>query len=168
MTKYSLAIFVLLLTVIFSFGQNDSTNVFKQKNGTLKKDTTIWLTLEGMSVSTFLQNVSNKEHTKAALNVILMTNDFLKNWVKSSDIDTLIKLVKSKDKCSCFVSPLSSTIPFKDSADLGGYAIAFITAYKENKKVNFGLYACPKTNEKIADELIKWWTQQNRNGSRQH
>ena len=66
-------------------------------------------------------------------------------------------LVKSKDKCNCFVSPLSSTIPFSDSADLGGYAIEFIKSFKENRKVDFGLYSCPKTNDTVADKLIQWW-----------
>ncbi|MBS1600624.1 MAG: hypothetical protein JST75_20535 [Bacteroidetes bacterium] len=159
MTNNLLILLVFLLTYTLCYGQND--NVVHQ-------DTTMWLTPKGVNVSTFLQKVNNAKHHESEVNILVMTNDFFDTWVKPSDIDKLIRLVKSKVKCDCFVSPLSSTIPFKDSADLGGYAIAFIKAYKEKKKVNFGLYACPKTNNKDADELIKWWTQQKYNGSRQH
>jgi len=159
MTNNLLILLAFLLTCTLCYGQNENT---------VHKDTTMWLKPKDMTASTFLQRVNNAKHHKADFNILIMTNDFLDTWVKASNIDTLIKLVKSKEKCSCFVSPLSFTIPFKDSADLGEYAIAFIKAYKQKEKVNFGLYACPKTNDKDAEELIKWWTQQKYHGSRQH
>ncbi|CAN5544684.1 hypothetical protein BH10BAC2_BH10BAC2_37860 [soil metagenome] len=89
-----------------------------------------------------------------------MYDDFPDFWVNANDIDTLITLVESKQKCYCFLNPLSSHIPFGDSADLGGYVIRIIKAYKENRRLSFGLYSCPKTNEKDAEELIKWWASQ--------
>ena len=88
-----------------------------------------------------------------------MTDEFEENWVKRTDIDSLLKLTKSKLKCDCFLNPLSSYIP-SDSADLGGYAIALIKSYKDKKRMSFGLYSCPKTSDKEAEELITWWTHQ--------
>jgi len=113
-----------------------------------------------MTVLSFLQQVM-ATNEKNEFNFTVIDDSFRNNWIRSSDIDTLIKLVNSKQKCLCFVSPYSSYLPFKDSADLGGYAIALIESYKEKQKVRFGLYACPKTNKNDADELIKWWSKQN-------
>ena len=90
------------------------------------------------------------------LNVTTIESDFPKNWVKSEDLDSLISLVESKEKCNCYLNPLSSNIP-RDSAEVGGFAVEFIKAFKENRKLDLGLYNCPKVNEKEAEELKSWW-----------
>jgi hypothetical protein len=87
-----------------------------------------------------------------------MVDDFPVEWVKESDIDTLIRLVTSTKKCNCFVNPLSSYIPTNQNADIGGYAIIFINSFREKSKVSLGLYSCPKTNKKSVEEINKWWT----------
>ena len=69
---------------------------------------------------------------------------------------TVFVTLKSEEKCYCFLNPLSSFIP-SDSATVGGYVIQLITAYQQEKRVTFGLYSCPKTNEFEADNIIKWW-----------
>ncbi|RKS02840.1 hypothetical protein [Flavobacterium sp. 102] len=88
-------------------------------------------------------------------------NDFQKGWITAKDLDSLILVVDSKETCNCYLDPLSSYIP-NDSAQVGGFAIEFIKAFKENKKVDFGLYSCPKVDEKEAEELKVWWKNQNR------
>ena len=93
------------------------------------------------------------------LNVITIQNDFPKDWIKIQHLDSLILIVDSKEKCNCYLNPLSSTVP-KDSAEVGGFAIEFIKAFKENKKVDLGLYICPKVDENEAEELKVWWKNQ--------
>ena len=41
---------------------------------------------------------------------------------------------------------------------MGGYATWLIKAYKDKKKVSFGLNACPKVDKADADKLTKWWS----------
>ena len=96
-----------------------------------------------------------------ALNLFETQNDFPKDWVKIGDIDSLVSIIDSKEKCNCYFNPFSSYIP-KDSAQVSGFAIEFIKAFKENKKVDLGLYNCPKVDEKEAEELKVWWENQNR------
>jgi hypothetical protein len=86
-----------------------------------------------------------------------MHNNFPDDWVKKSDIDTLIQLIESTQKCDCYLSPLSSTIPTNVCANVGGYAIIFINSFRLKKKVDLGLYSCPKTDKKSVQEIKTWW-----------
>lgn len=95
-----------------------------------------------------------KDTTRTGMTMI---GDFPADWVKEEDIDSLIKLIDSSEECGCFLNALSSHIPTDDYAEKGGYAGIFIQAYKENRKVDLGLYACPKVDEKLNTELINWW-----------
>jgi hypothetical protein len=58
------------------------------------------------------------------------------------------------------VDPISSYIPFDSVAEVGGYAIQWIKAFKRKKKYSFSQYTCPKVNIKEADSLIRWWLQE--------
>lgn len=103
-------------------------------------------------------NVTVNKGTDTVLNVITMIDNFPENWVKETDIDTLISILSSKERCSCFLNPLSSKIPTDDYAETGGYAAVFIQSFMKNQKIELGLYACPKTDEILNSELINWWT----------
>lgn len=115
-----------------------------------------WLTPESMTPLEFLGTMKQGDNYDP-LEVVVMLDSFPKNWIKKKDIDNLSKPVNSREKCLCFLNPLSSYIP-KDSADLGGYAMKLIESYKQKKKLSFGLYACPKTTKIEAEELINWWS----------
>jgi hypothetical protein len=157
----------LLIILLFnSCGQNNKTSIDNSRQDTVRLDTithspdsAVWTTTKNLTVSTFLKVVRLKKDNHRELNIIVMKDDFDSGWVKRSDIDTLIQLVKLKDKCSCFLEPVSSFIP-TDSANIGGYAIRLIKSYRDNKKLSLGLYSCPKTNDKEAEELIHWWASQ--------
>jgi hypothetical protein len=85
-----------------------------------------------------------------------MTHKFPSDWVKKADIDTLITLITSRQKCNCILNPLSSYIPIGDSADLGGYAIAILNAHRQNRPFQIQTWTCPKTNQKDVDDLTRW------------
>lgn len=114
-----------------------------------------WLSPRNMTPFSFLEIMKKGNN----LGAVTMENDFPTNWVGKEDVASLIRLIDSKKKCSCFVNPLSSRIPSGD-ANVGGYAIAFLTAYKEGRKVDFGLYACPETYKQEVDALLVWWAAQ--------
>jgi len=162
--KYSALILAIVL--FNSCGQNRKTYIDSTKNDTIQPDikanlpdSATWLISKKMTVSAFLELVRLKSDNHRELNIFIMKDDFDTGWVKRSDLDTLIKLVQLKNKCSCFLEPVSSFIP-TNSADIGGYAIKLIKSYRDNKKLRFGLFSCPKTNDKEAKELIKWWASQ--------
>ena len=121
----------------------------------------VWDSLNNMTVLSFLDKIGIEETSFHKVPVLTIDQSETKyDWVKRTDIDTLLALVKSKKRCKCIVSPFSSNIP-NDSAELGGYAIKILNAYKNKKNVNFGLYSCPKSDERKAEDLIKWWTHVN-------
>ena len=117
----------------------------------------LWPTPENMTPLEFLQTMRRGDSSKS-IGFVTISDSFPKNWIKEKDVDTLVKLVNSREKCLCILNPLSSYIPNdSDSADLGGYAFQLIQSYKQKKKLTFGLYACPKTNKIEADKLVDWW-----------
>jgi hypothetical protein len=107
---------------------------------------------------TFIQAMSKigKWDRKKFIPCMTMVDEFPVDWVKREHIDTLITMLDSKDSCGCFLNPLSSYIP-NGFAEKGAYAAIFIKSYKDNQAVSFGLYACPKIDEKLNKELIDWW-----------
>jgi hypothetical protein len=152
MTKFIVLTFLLVLTfVTYSFGQTKPSN-----------DTAdfYWLKPKNMTPLDFIQTMKVKSTQVNDIYVVTIVDSFPNNWLTKKDIDTLIKLIKSKDKCNCFLNPLSSYIPTNDNGEVGGYAAWLIKAYANKKKVSFGLHACPKVNNLEADKLIKWWTTQ--------
>lgn len=110
---------------------------------------------------TFLNSVSEQNdasngHFTPSMSMI---EEFPLGWVRIEHIDTLISLLDSKDKCGCFVNPLSSNLP-TGYAEKGGYAAAFINSYKNNVAVDFGLYSCPKVDRQLNEELLEWWAKE--------
>ncbi|WP_114788932.1 hypothetical protein U0035_04930 [Niabella yanshanensis] len=118
------------------------------------KDPSYLKTLEKQQVSVrgFFESLAFKPGTAPC---IIAESTFPDGLIVASDLDYLFSQVNSKQKCKCIVSFLSSIIP-TDSAELGGYAIELITAYREKKTANFGLYKCPKQDSAVANKLLKW------------
>ena len=161
---------IILLTslILFSCQEPKTSNKLEKvhnaaKNVNTVADTAMWDRLKNSTVLSFLDKVINNRIDNKPLNFITIEDDGTSNnWIKPQDVDTLIAIIKSKKHCKCVVDPLSSYLPTNDYAELGGYAILLLKQYKEKKDIRFSLYACPKANEKDANELIKWWTQNKR------
>lgn len=92
---------------------------------------------------------------------VTMQHDFPKNWINETNINDLIPLIYSQQQCKCYVNPISSFLPLDSTANIGGFAIAMVNAYKEKEPVNFGLYTCPKFDKIEADLLKVWWEKNN-------
>lgn len=154
--------FIIFVFSLFGCNQSKSENVLMTNeksadttnNQTLTQqnsDSISWLTPSQFTPISFLNAVVNGKFP------ITMIDEFPIDWVKESDIDTLMTLINSTRKCSCFLNPYSSYIPINDNADIGGYAIIFINSFRQKHKINLGLYSCPKTDKKSVEEITKWW-----------
>src|SRR6185295_5214181 len=85
-----------------------------------QSDTAFYLSPVKLTPLSFIKEA--KECYKKSGMELTMFDDFPADWVKPKDVNDLLYLIHSKTKCSCFVSPLSSYIPFNDYADAGDYA----------------------------------------------
>lgn len=121
----------------------------------------MWDSLKNLTVFSFLDKVKKDKAGGKELNFLTIEDDGTpKTWVKKEDVNMLISLLKSKERCLCIVDPLSSYLPTNDYAELGGYAMTILNFYKNKGEIRFPLYTCPKTNEEEADKLLKWWANQ--------
>ncbi|WP_245681393.1 hypothetical protein [Arcticibacter eurypsychrophilus] len=124
----------------------------------IKKDSSFLLIPKQFTPLSFIKALTITNEVKHyTIHVTTMTDDFPDDWVKYSDLDSLMDLIGSTRKCNCFLNPLSSNIPTSDNADVGGYAIIFINSFRQKKRVSLGLYNCAKTNKESVDDILKWW-----------
>ncbi len=167
MTHVKYYIFSLTIILFAACKQNKPTNsensidsiqITKQIDIIQKNsDTVHWLTPKEFTPLSFLNAVIKQNDKDTIIQVMTMVDEFPVDWVKQSDIDTLVTLISSTKKCNCFLNPLSSYIPFNENADIGGYAIIFINSFRQKRKINLGLYSCPETEKKSVNEINKWW-----------
>ncbi|PXY45660.1 hypothetical protein [Flavobacterium hydrophilum] len=99
-----------------------------------------------------------KKHTK--FNCISMAGEFPEDWVKPKDVEYLISIMQSKQKCCSYMNIFSSYFP-DDEAEIGGFAIIFLNSYISNTKINLGLACSPKTNTKEIQKIAKWYNNLN-------
>jgi hypothetical protein len=120
---------------------------------------------EHLQVQSYLELLRLDTSNHVLGNILTITDHFPGHFVKAKDIDSLLSLVKSKQKCKCALNPLSSYIPIKDTAELGGFAIDLIKSYKNNKPYSIWLYSCPHADDKEAEALLNWWKSKSKNHS---
>jgi hypothetical protein len=170
MIRYFIVILFLTLIISSATGQSDLTLTDSNKN--IKQDTLIhrkfrrgYPTPNEYTPLSFIDSVTIKDN-QDTLYPILITNDFPLDWVKYSDIDTLISLIKSPRRCRCFTNPSGSPnlmyLPTEDithdyKANVGGYAIIFINSFRNKTRIDLGLFYCPMTDSETSEELINWW-----------
>ena len=161
--KYLSSFIVLTLLSYYQMGmasERSSNSINFQINDSVKvkKGSSFYLNPREFTPLSFINAVTIPDETKNhSINVTTMT-EFPEDWVKSSDLDSLITLIGSTTKCNCSKSPLSSHIPTNMNADIGGYAIIFINSFRQKKRISLGLYNCPKTQKESVEEIMKWWT----------
>jgi len=133
-----------------SFQTNDSVKV--------ERGSSSLLTPKQFTPLSFIKALTiANEVERHSINVTTMADSFPNDWVKASDLDSLMALIGSTTKCNCFLNPLSSYIPTNENADIGGYAIIFINSFRQKTRISLGLYKCPKTDKESVDEILEWW-----------
>ena len=130
-------------------------NNFKQKDK--------FLNPKSFNSFSLLKAIRINKTKKNTLPFLTIENEFPENWVKFEDINELIKLIDSKEKCKCLVNPLSSYLPTNEKANIGGFAVLLINSFKNNTKIDIGLYNCTETSKNEIREIKKWWNENKTN-----
>ena len=139
-----------------SDGQNKNNDVnFRQSENFLKD----YANPKSYNSLSLLELIRIKKLKNNETDFFTIINEFPTNWVKYEELEKLINLIDSKEKCKCLLNPLSSNIPTKEQGSIGGYTVLLIKSFKNKTKIDIGLYYCPKTSEKEIIEIKKWWKQ---------
>ena len=101
-----------------------------------------------------------EKYNKGLINFVTLSGEFLEDWVKPNDVQYLISIMHSKEKCCGYMNMYSSTIS-EENAEVGGFAIIFLNSYISQTKINLGLNSNPKVDP-ASIKKIETWYQKNR------
>jgi len=101
-----------------------------------------------------------EKYNKGLINFVTLSGEFPEDWVKPNDIQYLISIMHSKEKCCGYMNMYSSTIS-EENAEVGGFAIIFLNSYISQTKINLGLNSNPKVDP-ASIKKIETWYQKNR------
>lgn len=104
----------------------------------------------------FITLFIEKYKEDSPLNFVTMIGDFPDDWVKPKDVQYLISIMHSKEKCCGYMNFFSSTI-LDENTEIGGFAIIFLNSYITQTKINLGLNSNPKTNKEAIKKIEKWY-----------
>ncbi|MCO5250867.1 MAG: hypothetical protein M9949_05525 [Candidatus Kapabacteria bacterium] len=161
---------IIIIWVVLSgaaLGQvspNMSIEIIDEKENAerMSRGNSNWLNPDYYTPLSLIQHLMIEENRTKEVNVTTIMDEFPDDWVTKSDIETLMTMVESTQKCDCLVNPLSSNIPTEEDADVGGYAIKFLNAFRNQEKVSIGYYICPKTSPEEVEEIRNWWNEVNK------
>lgn len=97
-----------------------------------------------------------ERYNKTPINSISMMGDFPENWVKSNDVEYLMSIMNSREKCCGYMNVFSSFLS-NENAEVGGFAIIFLNSYISKTKINLGLNCSPKTDEESVRKIETWY-----------
>ncbi|OXA77530.1 hypothetical protein SAMN05444397_102594 [Flavobacterium aquidurense] len=100
-----------------------------------------------------------ERYNKRLTNFVTLGGEFPENWVKPNDIQYLISIMHSKQKCCGYMNIFSSYIS-NDNAEVGGFAIIFLNSYISQTKINLGLNCNPKTDPDSIKQIEMWYQEQ--------
>lgn len=114
------------------------------------------LSPKDLNPKSFISLFKEKYNKDSKLNFITLTGDFPKNWVKPNDIEYLISIMYSKEKCCGYMNVFSSFIS-SENAEVGGFAIIFLNSYISKTKINLGLNSNPKVDAASIKKIETWY-----------
>jgi len=97
-----------------------------------------------------------ERYNKTSINTISLVGDFPDNWVKPNDVQYLISIMYSKEKCCGYMNIFSSTLLTED-AEVGGFAITFLNSYISKTRINLGLNSNPKVDAASIKKIEIWY-----------
>jgi len=104
----------------------------------------------------FLNQLRDIKRVTNGLNIAVYTESPA-NWIKNSDIDTLIHRVFDTTKVPCIVNPYSSYLPTNSHSCIGREAQNMITSYINKKGYLNFLYSCGSVDSLNGNRLIDWY-----------
>lgn len=144
-------IFPLILIILIGASSHAFSN-FKSNEFEQEK----FLYAKNLTVKSFFKLFIKKYKKDSKLNFVTLAGDFPENWVKPNDIDYLVSIMRSKEKCCGYMNMFSSTIS-NEEAEIGGFAIIFLNSYISKTKINLGLNSNPKTDIKSIKKIETWY-----------
>lgn len=114
------------------------------------------LSPKDLNPKSFIKLFTEKYNKDSNLNFVTLTGDFPENWVKPNDIEYLISIMRSKEKCCGYMNTFSSFIS-SENGEVGGFAIIFLNSYISKTKINMGLNCNPKTDEESVKKIDSWY-----------
>lgn len=97
-----------------------------------------------------------ERYNKTSINTISLVGDFPDNWVKPNDVQYLISIMHSKEKCCGYMNIFSSTLLTED-AEVGGFAIIFLNSYISKTRINLGSNSNPKVAAASIKKIEIWY-----------
>lgn len=117
------------------------------------------LSPKDLDPKSFITLFTEKYNKNSKLNFITLSGEFPENWVKANDIQYLISIMYSKEKCCGYMNIYSSTIS-DENAEVGGFAIIFLNSYISQTKINLGLNCNPKVDLASIKKIETWYQKQ--------
>jgi len=146
---------ILLLSILFTVLAG-SYWLYDFKKNEAKKEYYKPLSPKDFEPETFISLLKEKYNQSSKLNSVVMTGEFSENWVKPNDVEYLISIIESKEKCCGYKNTFSSYISSED-AEVGGFAIIFLNSYISKTKINLGLNCNPKTDKEEVQKIETWY-----------
>ena len=113
------------------------------------------LSIKDLNAKSFIK-ILKERYNKTPLNSVTMSGDFPDNWVKPNDVQYLISIMYSKEKCCGYMNIFSSHLSTED-AEVGGFSIIFLNSYIHKTKINLGLNSYPKTDKESIKRIEEWY-----------
>lgn len=144
----SLIIVFILLGVGYQF--------YASKINKPKKEFYKPLSPKDLNPKSFIELFKKEYNKDSKMNSVTLMGDFPENWVKPNDIEYLISIMKSKEKCCGYMNTYSSFIS-SENGEVGGFAVIFLNSYISKTKINMGLNCNPKTDEESVTKIESWY-----------
>ncbi|MDA6068579.1 hypothetical protein NJT12_03000 [Flavobacterium sp. AC] len=112
-----------------------------------------------MNPKSFIKVFRENYNKDSAFHFVSMIGEFPDKWVKPNDIQYLMSIMRSKEKCCGYMNMFSSTL-VTDNGEVGGFAVIFLNSYISNTKIKMGLNCNPKTDKESIEKIEKWYQKQ--------
>lgn len=151
-----IVLFIIVVLIISFSGYIIYIKTNKTGRLEIQKEDARILSPKDLNPKSFITLFKKKYNKDSKLNFITMNGDFPENWVKPEDVQYLISIMNSKEKCCGFMHFYSSFIS-DDNAEVGGFAIIFLNSYISKTKINLGLNSNPKTDADSIKKIETWY-----------
>ncbi|MDR6760529.1 hypothetical protein J2Y38_000708 [Flavobacterium sp. 2755] len=135
--------------------KNLSTLSIEELTSNVKKNHKT-LSPKDLDPKSFILLFKEKYNKKSPLNFVSMLGDFPENWVQPKDVEYLISVMNSKEKCCGYMNLFSSTLLTED-AEVGGFAIIFLNSYISHTKIDLGSNSNPKVDKESIKKIEDWY-----------
>ncbi len=112
-----------------------------------------------LNPKSFIALFTERYNKNSRFNFVTMIGDFPENWVKPNDVQYLISIMHSREKCCGYMNLFSSHMLSKNG-EVGGFALIFLNSYISQTKINLGLNCNPKTDLESIKKIEKWYNNQ--------